>query len=103
MARILFFLLVLSCTNAWAISGDPVLTIRQDNTGTFTVSVRAASQETAVLVVFDATGKYVYLKTLRASDGEFGDVVDLGRFPKGIYVFEVESDSFRAAKKIVMQ
>jgi hypothetical protein len=80
---------------------EPVMSIRQDYAGTFTVTLHALAEETATLVIFDATGKYIFLKNLRFRDGEITEVVDLSRFPRGIYIFEVESNSFRETKKVV--
>jgi hypothetical protein len=82
---------------------DPTLTVRHDNHGIFTATIKGNIPESASLVVFDATGKYIFLKTIRAPDTEINETVDLSRFPRGIYIFEFESNNARETKKVVYQ
>jgi hypothetical protein len=54
-------------------------------------------------MVFDITGKYVYLKNYGDFDGDLKETIDLNASPRGIYVLEVEGNSSRETKKIVYQ
>jgi len=55
------------------------------------------------VMVFDITGKYVYLKNYKDSGSELKEVIDLSAYPKGIYVFEIETNDSREAKKLIYQ
>jgi hypothetical protein len=71
--------------------------------GVFVLTYKSEQKGSLTLSVTDATGKYVYLKSIRDFSGELKETIDLTGNPKGIYFFEVEGDKDREMKKVVFQ
>lgn len=71
--------------------------------GIFTVTYKSEKRGQLMLAVNDATGKYVYLKSIRDFSGEIKEIVDLTGNPKGLYIFEAEQDGSREMKKVILQ
>lgn len=71
--------------------------------GLYQVFYRSTDKGQLNLAVSDATGKYVYLKSIRDFDGELKESIDLSLQPKGIYIFQVEGDNHRELKKVIYQ
>jgi hypothetical protein len=71
--------------------------------GIYSVVFKSEVRGQLMLAVSDATGKYVYLKTIRDFNGELKEMVDIASNPKGIYIFEIESDNGRESKKVIYQ
>jgi hypothetical protein len=71
--------------------------------GIYTVIFKSESRDPLTLAVSDATGKYVYLKSIRDFNGELKEIIDISGHPKGLYIFEIEGDNFRELKKVVFQ
>lgn len=71
--------------------------------GVYTVIYKNENTGSLTLIVSDATGKYVYLKSIRDFNGELKETVDLSSHPKGLYIFEAEGTRFRELKKVVLQ
>ena len=69
----------------------------------YTVIYKSERAGPLTLIVSDATGKYVYLKSIRDFSGELKESIDLSGNPKGLYVFEIEGTYFRELKKVVLQ
>jgi hypothetical protein len=71
--------------------------------GNFLISYRGENAGPVTLMVFDATGKYVYVKNIRDFNGELKESIDMSNNPRGIYVIELEGNNFRETKKVVYQ
>lgn len=71
--------------------------------GLFTVTFKSEQKSPQMLAVCDATGKFVYLKTIREFNGELKETVDLSNSPRGIYIFEIEWGNGRDLKKVIVQ
>lgn len=71
--------------------------------GIFTVVFKSEQKTPQMLAVCDATGKFVYLKTIREFNGELKETVDLSGSPRGIYIFEIEWGNGREVKKVIVQ
>ena len=74
-----------------------------NNPGMYTITYKSEGQGPVSIMVFDALGKYVVLKNVRDFNGELKETVDLSSMPKGIYIFELEGNNFREAKKVIFQ
>lgn len=72
-------------------------------TGVFTIIYRSDSKGNLSLSVCDATGKYVYLKSVKDFSGEQKEQIDLSSLPRGLYVVEAEDDNYRVNRKIILQ
>ena len=71
--------------------------------GVFTIIYKSETKGLVNLAVTDATGKFVYLKTVRDFNGELKEMLDLSGLPKGIYIVEAERENSREMKKIIHQ
>src|SRR5688572_1394127 len=71
--------------------------------GVFTIVYKSETKGAVNLSVTDATGKYVYLKSIRDFNGELKEILDLSGLPKGIYIVEAERENSRETKKIINQ
>jgi hypothetical protein len=71
--------------------------------GNFNLFYKSESRGPLTLMIFDITGKYVFLKNYKDFNGELKENIDLNANPKGIYIFEVEGTNSRETKKIVFQ
>jgi hypothetical protein len=101
-----FFLiqLMLHGQSAFSQAGRNNLQVTQGNSSSqFTVNYKSDNHGPITIMVFDITGKYVYIKNYGNFEGDLKETIDLNASPKGIYVLEVESDSSRETKKIVYQ
>ena len=106
-----FIFLTLLFVNLGALSGltsrqdpkDNSLNISTAGQGSYNLVYKSAGRGPLTIMVFDITGKYVYLKNIKDFGGELKENIDLGAQPKGIYVFEVESNDSRETKKIIYQ
>jgi hypothetical protein len=71
--------------------------------GLFNVYYKSDVKGDLQLIVCDATGKYVYLKSRRDFSGELKELVDLSTLPKGVYVFQVELAQELVSTKVILQ
>jgi hypothetical protein len=71
--------------------------------GIYQVVYKSESKVPLMLVISDATGKYIYLKSIKDFNGELKETVDLSINPKGLYFFEIEGDNYRDVKKVIYQ
>jgi hypothetical protein len=71
--------------------------------GQYTLNYKSPARGPLTIMIFDITGKYVYIKNHKDFNGELKELIDLGAYPRGIYVFEVETNDSRETKKIVYQ
>jgi hypothetical protein len=85
--------------------GSPELfqVIPNPGNGIYTVLYKNEISGTLTISVSDATGKYVYLKGIRDFDGDLRETVDISVNPRGVYIFEVETDNRRDAKRVIYQ
>jgi len=71
--------------------------------GNYNLTFKSDVRGPVTLMIFDITGKYVYLKTFKDFNGELRENIDLTQNPKGIYVFEIEGGTARDTKKVIYQ
>ena len=71
--------------------------------GQYAVTYKSEGEGDLHMAVSDATGKYVYLKSIRDFSGELKETVDISSNPRGVYIFEIEYNSGREAKKVIFQ
>lgn len=71
--------------------------------GHFTVNYKSEIRADLQLIVCDATGKYVYLKSRRDFTGELKELVDLSTLPKGVYIFQIEQEQELISTKVILQ
>jgi hypothetical protein len=104
VAALLLLHLVLLDHSVLGQTGINYLQVTQGNSSSqFTVNYKSDNHGPITIMVFDITGKYVYLKNYGDFDGDLKETIDLNASPRGIYVLEVEGNSSRETKKIVYQ
>jgi endoglucanase len=113
MARLFTFISIISFLFSKPVSATGVSTIKiprdvlqvlpNPGNGIFTIMYKSDTKGAVNLAVTDATGKYVYLKTVRDFNGELKEILDLSGLPKGIYIVEAERENGRETKKIIHQ
>jgi len=108
----LFFILSTILTKAsdchqQYVTGKPLKDVLQvlpsPGNGVFTIIYKSDTKGPVNLSVTDATGKFVYLKTVREFNGDLKEMLDLSGLPKGIYIVEAERENSRETKKIIHQ
>jgi hypothetical protein len=101
----LFFSAFASAVNpaCAAFAGDQFQITPNPGNGVYSLTFRSDKRGTLMIAVSDATGKYVFLKTVRDFSGELKENIDITSNPKGIYIFEVESENSREARRVIYQ
>ena len=84
-------------------AGDQLQVTPNPGNGLYTLIYKSEIKGTLMLAVSDATGKYVFLKTVKEFTGELKESIDISSNPKGIYIFEVESEKGREARRVIYQ